>query len=80
MPSPLARHISALYSLCNAPLTYDVVRKRCRDLYQFAVWRGSHAVMALIQDDFDIQFGSEITAWIIECGEGDPLPDFPPHK
>lgn len=47
--------------------------------YQFAIWRGTHAVLALIQDDFDVQFGSEITAWIIERGAGDPLPELPPH-
>lgn len=48
--------------------------------YQFVVWRGTHAVLALIQDDFDVQFGSEVTAWIIECGAGDPLPELPPHQ
>ena len=47
--------------------------------YQFAMWRGAHAVLALLQDDFDIQFGSEISAWIIECRAGDPPPDLPPH-
>jgi hypothetical protein len=48
--------------------------------YQFALWRGTHAVLALIQDDFDVQFGSEITAWIIECAAGAPLPQLPPHQ
>ena len=48
--------------------------------YRFAVWRGTYAVLALIQDDFDIQFGSEITVWIIECAADDPLPALPPHS
>jgi hypothetical protein len=47
--------------------------------YRFCVWRGAHAVLALIQDDFDVLFGSEITAWIIECAADDPLPSLPPH-
>lgn len=44
--------------------------------YQFTIWRGTHAVLALIQDDFDVQFGSEITPWIIECKTGELLPGF----
>jgi hypothetical protein len=36
--------------------------------YSFSLWSGDDAVFALVQDEFDIQFGMDVTLWIFPAG------------
>jgi len=48
--------------------------------YSYSAWRGERGVLFLVQDDFDIQFGSEITAWLAPADRRDPIPRLPLHR
>lgn len=45
--------------------------------YSYAVWRGQSGCFILQQDEIDIQFGFDISIWIVAAEKGGALPAFP---
>jgi hypothetical protein len=45
--------------------------------YSYAVWPGERAFFIILQDEIDIQFGMDVSIWLLGRQEGDPLPSFP---
>jgi hypothetical protein len=42
-----------------------------------AVWRRGGAFIILVQDDYDIQCGLDVSLWVVEAVPGDSIPTFP---
>lgn len=45
--------------------------------YSYAVWRGERGFVVLQQDELDIQFGFDMSIWVLSGGKGEKLPSFP---
>lgn len=45
--------------------------------YGYAVWWGERALFILLQDEFDIQFGRDVSIWLWGRREGEGVPSFP---
>jgi hypothetical protein len=45
--------------------------------YSYAVWRAKRGFLALQQDELDIQFGFDISIWVLAARDGEALPSFP---
>jgi hypothetical protein len=45
--------------------------------YSYAVWRGERGFVVLQQDELDIQFGFDISVWVLSGRTGEKLPSFP---
>lgn len=45
--------------------------------YRYGVWRGGHAFFIVMQDEIDIQFGMDVSIWLLGRNEGELLPSFP---
>jgi hypothetical protein len=48
--------------------------------YSYSAWRGQRGVLFLVQDDFDIIFGSEISVWLAPREPQEPIPELPLHS
>lgn len=46
-------------------------------LYSYAAWRGEHGYLLLQQDERDIQFGFDISIWVLAAGDRPGLPSLP---
>ena len=64
MPVSLAAHIPALYSLANTPLSYDVVRTRCRELGWSIADEDPHNLV------LHVQFDNAVSVFIASLGPG----------
>jgi hypothetical protein len=42
--------------------------------YSYAGWRGGDATFVLVQDEFDIQFGMDVSLWVLPAGALVELP------
>jgi hypothetical protein len=45
--------------------------------YSYAVWRGKRGFVVLQQDKLDIQFGFDISVWVLSGSKGEELPPIP---
>jgi hypothetical protein len=45
--------------------------------YSYAVWRGERGFVVLQQDELDVQFGFDISVWVLSGSKGEKLPSFP---
>jgi hypothetical protein len=45
--------------------------------YSYAVWRGGRGFLVLQQDEMDIQFGFDLSLWVLSARDGETLPTFP---
>lgn len=45
--------------------------------YSYAVWTGERAFFVLMQDEIDIQFGMDVSIWLLGRQEGEQIPAFP---
>lgn len=52
-------------------------RHRSQWPYFYALWRGERGFLVLQQDELDIQFGFDVSIWILAEKKGEALPSFP---
>ena len=45
--------------------------------YSYAVWCAERGFLVLQQDELDIQFGFDISIWVLAARDGESLPSFP---
>ncbi len=45
--------------------------------YSYAIWRGDRGVLLLQQDERDIQFGFDLSIWVLSAGGRPDLPSLP---
>ena len=45
--------------------------------YSYAVWCAERGFLVLQQDELDIQFGFDISIWVLSARDGEALPSFP---